>query len=171
MQHPCSLSSRENQILNLKLCQPSNLSPHPVESSDSLPHHTLYFLFISHCPTALLCQSYRGSEWAWSSTNASEINSGRLSTPFTAVRVLSSTPPSSTPSFAHGSKPSSLPQFFSSFVLITPTWPPLPRHYQSFALFKAHPLPSPSTVDLIPQLSWTLSCRRFSLSPKSQSSA
>ena len=46
--------------------------------------HFLYLLFsssLSNCPTTLLCQSYRGLEWAWSSVKCIRNNSGRLSTP------------------------------------------------------------------------------------------
>lgn len=45
----------------------------------------------SHCPRTLLCQSYRGVEWAWSSSNASEVTLGGFRLHFsTAVRVYSS---------------------------------------------------------------------------------
>lgn len=45
----------------------------------------------SHCPQALLCQSYRGLEWAWSSLDASDIILSGFRLQFsTAVRVYSS---------------------------------------------------------------------------------
>ena len=143
-----------------------------MESSASLPHHTpllplLLLLLIA--PWTLLCQSYRGSEWAWSSIDASGITLGGFRLPsLLPCGCTSSTPQPSTPSFAHGSKPS-LPHFSSSFVLIIPTWPRLPRHHQSFTPSKdQHRLPSPPTFDLVPQLSRRLSrCRH----PISQSSA
>lgn len=126
----------------------------------------------SHCPGTLLCQSYRGSEWALESIDASEITLGGFRLPLllcgcSLQQLLHPRHPPSPTAASH--------QFLNSFPhsssSLTPTWPRLPRHHQSFTLYKAHPLRSPSTVDLIPQLSWRLSCGRISLSPKPQSGA
>ena len=137
--------------------------------------HFLYLLFSSspsNCPTTLLCQSYRGLEWAWSSVKCIRNNSGRLSTPhsLTAVRVYSSTPRSFTPSFTHGSK-LSIPHSFLSFVFLLTTWPRLPGDHQSFTPSRdQHCLPTPPTIDP-PQLFSELSRRPIRHHPIHQSSA
>ena len=96
--------------------------------------HIIYLLYLSstfstfsspfNCPKTLLCQSYRGLEWAWSSVKCirNKFWAAFDSSSLTAVRVYFSPPQSFTPSFTHGSK-LSIPHSFSSFVFLLITWP------------------------------------------------
>ena len=153
MQHPCP--KEPPKILNLNLCQPSKFSPHPVESRASLPHHTSYLLFSpslpSDSPLPVIQRLRVGVEFVRCIRNN---NTGRLSTPILLLPCGCSL--QSLPTRHPPSEP--LQQFINpSFLLIirpliTATWPRLPRHHLSFTFSEdQHPLPSPPTVDLIPQ--------------------
>ena len=54
--------------------------PHPLPPLPP-PTSPLPSLLLPIAQTTLLCQSYRGLEWAWSSVKCIRNNSGRLSTP------------------------------------------------------------------------------------------
>ena len=103
--------------------------------------------FLLHCPSTLLCQSYRGLEWAWSSSDASEsiLGASRLQFPPTlycraGVDLKSST---STPSFTHGSSH----LFLLSSCHLTSSSSPRSGYHALTSLS----LPKEPSLDLIPK--------------------
>ena len=139
-------------------------------------NHFLYLSFSSsplNCPSTLLCQSYRGLEWAWSSVKCIRNNSGRLSTP--PILLL---PCGSTLQLLDPSHPLSSTAASYQFLILSrhsssssSTWPRLPGDHQFFTPFKnQHCLPTPPTIDP-PPLSSGLSRRPIRRHPIHQSSA
>ena len=110
-----------------------------------------------HCPWTLLCQSYRGLEWAWSSSDASEkiLGGSRLQLSQTlycraGVDFKSST---STPSFTHGSSH----LFLLSSCHLTSSSSRGSGHHAITSL-SLHKDPN---LDLIPQFTTKVGHRRF----------